>query len=143
MGYTALIEIFLDQLVDSAQIWPCQYFYNLYSTHAQISRPMIATPQAILAGGCDTCRISAAAQFFCVVPTNGTAQPMAPTGFTMGTLRLGSPWALWSCAVVNGADILTRPLNLQYPICRFTEICPFSTCPDMTFWAGTGELRDG
>ena len=53
--------------------------------------------------------------FFCVVPTNGTAQPMAPTGFNMGTLRLGSPWVHVSSAVVNGADIFTRPLNLQFP----------------------------
>ena len=74
----------------------------------KFTRPTIATPQAILAGGCDNCRISAAAQFFCVVPTNGTAQPMAPTGFTMGTLRLGSPWAHMSSAVVNGADIFTQ-----------------------------------
>ena len=88
MGYTALIEIFLDQLVDRAQIWPCQYFYNLYSTHAQISRPMIATPQAILAGGCGNIWIwpllmENVLHGYCVVPTNGTDQPEAPTVFTI------------------------------------------------------------
>ena len=101
MGYTALIEMFLDHPVDSAQNWPCQYFYNLYSMHAQISIPMIATPQAILAGGCDNHRISAAAQFvnhgFAVdlcgayqrhLPTNGAHwvhHGHFETGFTMGT----------------------------------------------------------
>ena len=82
----------------------------------KFTRPTIATPQAILAGGCDNCRISAAAQFFCVVPTNGTAQPMAPTGFTMGTLRLGSPWAHMSSAVVNGADIFTTVMMVMMMI---------------------------
>ena len=126
--YTAFIEMFLDNLVDCAQ---SELFYELYM-HAQMSIPNVATPRAILAGGCDSIWISATAQiaqsvifdsgivwYLPTVPPNQWHQLCSPSVFTM--VCCGVP--LGSRAVVdfiNGANHLTRPLNLQYPFCRFT-----------------------
>ena len=79
-----------------------------------------------------------------MIPTNGIAQPAAPTEFTMTVFAI----ALWGTTgesrsgydLINGANNLARPLNLQYPFCRFTGLRYLVCHHDLTPWAGNGEF---